>query len=92
MGMSDAYSPVMDYMPHFSNMTYANRNLPSIRLDTSFPPVGVSPVHLTGSSGTPSTFNTPIHPLRHISPFTNSPTSPLPPLSVSFELVPLLVD
>lgn len=75
--MNDAYSPVMDYGSHFSNMPFSARNVPSIRLDTSFPAVGVSPVHLTGSSGTPSTYNTPIHPLRTISPFTSSPTSPL---------------
>ena len=87
MGMSDGYSPALDYVSHFPNLSYPSRNVPLIRLDTSFPPVGVSPVHLTGSSGTPSTFNTPIHPLRHISPFTNSPTSPLPQLSVSLPSV-----
>ena len=86
MGMNDSYSPLMEYVPHFSNV---GRNVPSIRLDTSFPAVGVSPVHLTGSSGTPSTFNTPIHPLRHISPFTSSPTSPLPQLNVSPQQIPL---
>lgn len=81
IGMNDSYSPVMEYASHFPNSTYTNRNVPSIRLDTSFPAVGVSPAHLTGSSGTPSTFNTPIHPLRHISPLTSSPTSPLPQLN-----------
>lgn len=81
VGMNDAYSPIMEYGSHFSNLTYSTRNVPSIRLDTSFPPVGVSPVHLTSSSGTPSTYGTPIHPLRHISPFTSSPTSPLPQLN-----------
>ena len=82
-GMSSSYSPVMDYGSHFPNQTYSGRNLPSIRLDTSFPPIGVSPAYLSGSSGTPSTFNTPIHGIRHISPFTNSPTSPLPQVNVS---------
>jgi len=81
LGMSDGYSPVMSYSPHFPNQTYSGRNVPLIRLDTSFPPVGVSPAHLTGSSGTPSTFNTPVHSIRQISPFTSSPTSPLPQLN-----------
>lgn len=82
-GMSNSYSPVMDYGSHFPNQTYSGRNVPLIRLDTSFPAMGVSPAHLSGSSGTSSTFNTPIHGLRHISPFTNSPTSPLPQVNVS---------
>jgi hypothetical protein len=81
IGMSSSYSPIMGYESDFSNHPYANRNVPIIRLDTTFPPMGVSPAHLTGSSGTPSTFNTPIHNLRHISPFTSSPTSPLPQLN-----------
>ena len=92
MGMSGSYSPIMEYGSHFSNQAYANRNVPLIRLDTSFPAMGVSPAHLTASSGTPSTFNTPIHGIRHISPFTSSPTSPLPQLNVSRSLFPLFVD
>ena len=92
MGMSGSYSPVMEYGSHLSNQAYANRNVPLIRLDTSFPAMGVSPAHLTGSSGTPSTFNTPIHSLRHISPFTSSPTSPLPQLNVSHPLLLLFVN
>jgi len=92
MGMSSSYSPIMEYGSHLSSQAYANRNVPLIRLDTSFPAMGVSPAHLTGSSGTPSTFNTPIHSLRHISPFTSSPTSPLPQLNVSHPLLPLSVD
>ena len=83
VGMSNGYSPVMDYGSHFPNQTYPGRNLPTIRLDTSFPAMGVSPVHLSGSSSTPSTFNTPIHGIRQFSPFTNSPTSPLPQVNVS---------
>lgn len=81
VGINESYSPIMDYGHHFPNQTYANRDLPLIRLNTTFPPMGVSPAHLTGSSGTPSTFNTPVHPLRHISPFSSSPTSPLPQLN-----------
>ena len=94
MGMSTSYSPVMtyspalEYEPHFPNQAYVNRNLPVI--NTSFPAMGVSPAHLTASSGTPSTFNTPIHGLRQFSPFTSSPTSPLPPLNVSCSLLPSL--
>jgi hypothetical protein len=90
MGINESYSPVMDYGSPFPNQSYASRNLPLIRLDTSFSAMGVSPAHLTGSSGTPSTFNTPIHPLRQISPFTSSPTSPLPPLNVSLVGPPFL--
>ena len=82
-GMSDSYSPAMGYGSHFPNQTYPSRNVPRIHLDTSFSAMGVSPAHLSGSSGTPSTFNTPIHGLRHFSPFTSSPTSPLPQVSVS---------
>lgn len=80
VGVSSNYSPAIDYGSHFSS-----RNLPVIRLDTSFPPMGVSPAHLSGSSSAPSTstYNTPIHDIRHISPFTNSPTSPLPQVNVS---------
>lgn len=92
MGMGSSYSPVMDYGSHFSNQAYPNRNVPVIRLDTSFPGMGISPAHLSGSSGTPSTYNTPIHGLRHISPFTSSPTSPLPQVNVSGLLRPPFVN
>ena len=90
-GMCGGYSPIMDHGSHFSNQAYPSRNVPLIRLDTTFPTMGVSPAHLSGSSSTPSTFNTPIHGLRHISPFTNSPTSPLPQVNVSGLFCPLFV-
>jgi hypothetical protein len=90
MGMSDSYSPVMDYGTHFPNQAYPNRNVPPIRLDTSFLAMGISPAHLTASSST-SAFSTPIRGLRQFSPFTSSPTSPLPQLNVSYLLFPLFV-
>lgn len=86
--MSGSYSPMIEYGSHLPNQTYASRNVPLIRLDTSFSAMGVSPAHLTGSSSTPSTFNTPIHSIGQISPFTSSPTSPLPQVNVRHFFLP----
>jgi len=80
-GMSDSYSPVMDYGSHYPDQRYPSRNVP--RSNTSFPATSFAPAYLSGSSGTPSTFNSPIRHLPHISPFTSSPSPPPPQVNPS---------